>query len=342
MTLLLRALALLARRPGLAARPVRRRRAGWSRPCWATRRCERSRDAHRRIGGRPTGSAGEPARLRVGARAIPGGGGRAPARSRFRCRASGWSARRGPRCEGRGVTLRPRVAALPFSTGTPAGRAHGSAGGRRPGRGGGLRRARGGAREGAFVLVETEELQRPRRTLPRVHRGGGTSSGARIAAGAAGLVYMSSRPNEHCSPATTRRSGWANRHPMMMMERDAAARALRLLRAGTPLTLTAVLDIQSGPAYTTYNVIGEIRGEHAGRTRSCSSGRTWTPGISAPARWTTAPTSAMVHRHRAADPAAGHPARADDPVRAVERRGAGPQRLVRLHAERTRPSWTST
>jgi hypothetical protein len=47
---------------------------------------------------------------------------------------------------------------------------------------------------------------------------------------------------------------------MMMMERDGAARALRLLRAGMPLTLTAVLDIQSGPAYQAHNVIGEIRG----------------------------------------------------------------------------------
>jgi Zn-dependent M28 family amino/carboxypeptidase len=47
---------------------------------------------------------------------------------------------------------------------------------------------------------------------------------------------------------------------MMMMERDGAARAFRLLRGGTPLTLTATLDIQSGPAYDSYNVIGEIRG----------------------------------------------------------------------------------
>jgi hypothetical protein len=47
---------------------------------------------------------------------------------------------------------------------------------------------------------------------------------------------------------------------MMMMERDAAARALRLLRGGTALTLTAVLDVRSGPAYTAHNVIGEVRG----------------------------------------------------------------------------------
>jgi Zn-dependent M28 family amino/carboxypeptidase len=47
---------------------------------------------------------------------------------------------------------------------------------------------------------------------------------------------------------------------MMMMERDGAARALRLLRGGTALALTAVLDLRSGPAYETFNVVGEIRG----------------------------------------------------------------------------------
>jgi hypothetical protein len=47
---------------------------------------------------------------------------------------------------------------------------------------------------------------------------------------------------------------------MMMMERDGAERALRLIRSGTPLRLTMALDIQSGPAYQTFNVIGEIPG----------------------------------------------------------------------------------
>jgi hypothetical protein len=70
---------------------------------------------------------------------------------------------------------------------------------------------------------------------------------------------MSSRPGNTLARHNAS-LGWANRHPMMMMERDGAARALRLLRAGMPLTLTAVLDIQSGPAYQAHNVIGEIRG----------------------------------------------------------------------------------
>jgi Zn-dependent M28 family amino/carboxypeptidase len=70
---------------------------------------------------------------------------------------------------------------------------------------------------------------------------------------------MSSRPGNTLARHNAA-LGWANRHPMMMMERDAAARALRLLRAGAALTLSAVLDIRSGPAYTAHNVVGEIRG----------------------------------------------------------------------------------
>jgi hypothetical protein len=70
---------------------------------------------------------------------------------------------------------------------------------------------------------------------------------------------MSSRPGNTLARHNAS-LGLANRHPMMMMERDGAARALRLLRAGIPLSLTAALDIRSGPAYQAHNVIGEIRG----------------------------------------------------------------------------------
>jgi Zn-dependent M28 family amino/carboxypeptidase len=47
---------------------------------------------------------------------------------------------------------------------------------------------------------------------------------------------------------------------MIVIERDGGKRALRLLRSGLSLTLTERLDIQTGPAYESYNVIGEIRG----------------------------------------------------------------------------------
>ena len=158
---------------------------------------------------------------------------------------------------GAGVAFGARVAALPFSAATPA------TGLTAPlvdvGKGTEADYAALGARaRGAFVLIETEELL-DLDGLFREYTEAGHIERRAIAAGAAGLVYMSSRPGNALARHNASR-GWANRHPMMMMERDAAARALRLLRAGTPLALTATLDIRSGPAYTAHNVIGEIRG----------------------------------------------------------------------------------
>jgi carboxypeptidase Q len=208
------------------------------------------------IGGRPTGSAANRrafdwalARFReagVDARKEP-----------FRMPALWLERSARATVKGRDLAFEARVAALPFSTGTPA------AGLTAPlvdaGRGAEGDFASLGTRaRGAFVLVETDELL-DLDGLFREYTEAGNIERRALAAGAAGLVYMSSRPGN----ALARHNaslGWANRHPMMMMERDAAARALRLLRAGTPLSLTAVLDIQSGPAYTSHNVIGEIRG----------------------------------------------------------------------------------
>jgi hypothetical protein len=158
---------------------------------------------------------------------------------------------------GEGIQFRPRIAALPFSTGTAA------AGVTLPlvdaGRGADSDFARlGAAARGAFVLIETDELRdidglfREYHETVRIER-------RAFAAGASGLVYMSSRPNDLLARHNAS-TGLATKHPMLMMERDAAARALRLLRGGTRLTLTAVLDLQTGPAYESYNVIGEIRG----------------------------------------------------------------------------------
>lgn len=80
-----------------------------------------------------------------------------------------------------------------------------------------------------------------------------------IAAGAVGLIYQGSRPDG----VLYRHNAWlgpANRHPMMVMERTAAGRIIRLLRDGHALTLTARLDLQAGGPYESYNVVGEIRG----------------------------------------------------------------------------------
>jgi carboxypeptidase Q len=214
------------------------------------------RDLTDRVGGRPTGS---PANARAVAWALE------------RFRAAGVEARREPfrmpglwlersasaTVRGSGVSFTPRVAALPFSTGTPP------AGLTAPladaGRGGEEDfRTLGAKARGAFVLIETEELA-DLDGLFREYTESGRIESRAIAAGAAGVVYMSSRPANLLARHNASR-GLGNTHPMLMMERDAAARALRLLRAGAALSLTVALDIQRGPAYQSYNVIGEIRG----------------------------------------------------------------------------------
>ncbi|MCA1615646.1 MAG: M28 family peptidase [Acidobacteria bacterium] len=80
-----------------------------------------------------------------------------------------------------------------------------------------------------------------------------------FAAGAAGVVYASSRPNgrlyRHNSSLGAR-----NKHPMLTMEREDALRALRLLRAGRRLRLTARIKLKPSAPYESYNVVAEIRG----------------------------------------------------------------------------------
>jgi hypothetical protein len=209
-----------------------------------------------RIGGRPTGSE-------ANRRAVEW------ALERFR--AAGVEARRepfrmpGPWLErsaaatvrGQGVEFSPRVVALPFSTATPA------AGVTAPlvDAGTGSEeafRALGGTARGAFLLIETEEL-RDLDGLFREYAESGKIEARAIAAGATGVVYQSSRPDNLLARHNASR-GYANTHPMLMMERDGAARAQRLLRSGASLALTARLDLRTGPAYESANVIGEIRG----------------------------------------------------------------------------------
>jgi len=89
-------------------------------------------------------------------------------------------------------------------------------------------------------------------------------------AGAAGVVYMASRPSNTLYRHNAS-YGPGNTRPMLIMERDAALRALRLLRRGTALDLDVTLDIASGPEYESYNVIGEIRGSSRPEPRPCIS-----------------------------------------------------------------------
>jgi carboxypeptidase Q len=156
---------------------------------------------------------------------------------------------------GAGVVFAPRIAAMPYSTGTASGSA--------PLADGGLGReadyrALGAAARGAFVLIEMPELQDLGGLFREYTEGVGIEQRA-FAAGAAGVIYQGSRPanNLHRHNAAL---GYANRHPVLAMERDGAARALRLLRAGRRLAISTEVDIHAGPSYESWNVIGEIRG----------------------------------------------------------------------------------
>jgi hypothetical protein len=155
------------------------------------------------------------------------------------------------------VEFAARVAAMPFSTGTPA--AGITARLVNGGRGSAADFERlGAAARGALVLVETDELL----DIPGLFREYVEATAIEARAfdrGVAGIVYMGSRPNNLLYRHNASR-GPANRHPLVVMERDAATRAMRLLRAGADLSVTLHLTIETGGSYESYNVIGEIAG----------------------------------------------------------------------------------
>ncbi|MGH7600678.1 MAG: peptidase M28, partial [bacterium] len=89
---------------------------------------------------------------------------------------------------------------------------------------------------GAFVLIETHALLDLDGLFREYNEAVGIEQRA-FAAGAAGVVYMSSRPHNLLYRHNASR-GIKNKHPMLIMEREAAQRATRLLRAGKKLNLT--------------------------------------------------------------------------------------------------------
>ena len=119
----------------------------------------------------------------------------------------------------------------------------------------------GASAKGAWVLLETVALT-DARGLGGLFESYMTDTAAERrakAAGVAGIVFMSSRPQNLLYRYVSTFS-YANTLPIIMIEREGAKRALRTLRAGNPLRLSARVNARRGPAYTAYNVIGEIRG----------------------------------------------------------------------------------
>lgn len=118
----------------------------------------------------------------------------------------------------------------------------------------------GSAARSAWILVETAVLDDEigLQGLFAEYGASAATDSMAIEAGAAGIVYMSSRPKNllYRLPSL----GSPNRLPVLTMEREDAKRALRLLRAGQSLTMSARLDVDTGYAYTARNVIAEIPG----------------------------------------------------------------------------------
>ena len=155
------------------------------------------------------------------------------------------------------VSFIPRTVAMPFSTPTPGTGLSAPLADIGMGTEEDFTRI-GSKAKGAFLLVETEELLDMNGLFQGFAQAAGVEKLA-FSAGVAGLVYMSTRPNgllyRYCALL-----GENNKHPQLIMAREQAKRALRLLRAGKDLTLTAKIDVESGGEYQSFNVIGEIPG----------------------------------------------------------------------------------
>lgn len=152
------------------------------------------------------------------------------------------------------------VAARPFSTATP--RRGLSAPLVDAGFGTGQDFARlGDAAKGAWVLIETHVLddEAGLEGLFREYGEAAVIEPLAVASGAAGIVFMSSRPKgllyRHNAALAE-----ANRHPQLTMDREGAKRALRLIRGGGTLSLKAKIRISGGAAFEAHNVIAEIPG----------------------------------------------------------------------------------
>ena len=118
----------------------------------------------------------------------------------------------------------------------------------------------GDAASGAWVLVDTPVLDDTigLAGLFAEYDGSAAIMPRAIDAGAAGVVFASSRPKNllYRLPIFVGQDVL----PVVLVERENAQRSLRLLRAGASLDFEAVVDVDNGYAEYASNVIGEIRG----------------------------------------------------------------------------------
>lgn len=119
----------------------------------------------------------------------------------------------------------------------------------------------GDVAKGAWVLIETPVLDDDVGLSGLFSEYGDAAAvePRAFAAGVKGLVFMSSRP-KNLVYRHNASLGLKNNHPLLVMEREHAQRALRLLRAGKSLEFGATIDVDAGKSFTARNVIAEIPG----------------------------------------------------------------------------------
>jgi hypothetical protein len=207
------------------------------------------------IGGRPTGSEANRRSVDWALERFRQAG--VAARKEVFTVPEGWL-ERSARAEVRGdASFAVRVASMPYSAPTPDGGLVASLVDGGPGGEEDFERL-GERAGGAFVLVDTPPLL----DLPGLFAEYMTASAVEARAeeaGVAGLVYVGSRPPGVLYRQIVAR-GADNELPMLVVERDAGMRLLRLLRAGRSLALFVDLDIEAGGTFESHNVIAEIPG----------------------------------------------------------------------------------
>lgn len=155
------------------------------------------------------------------------------------------------------VNFTPRVVAMPFSAATPpagvtASLIFGGSGSEKE------LQDLGSNVKGSFLLIVTHELLDLDGLFKEYYDASSIEQRA-FAAGVTGIVYMSSRPHDLLYRHNVS-VGKDNTRPMLIMEREEAMRAMRLLQKGKRLTLTAKITLKTGGPYESHNVIAEIRG----------------------------------------------------------------------------------
>lgn len=161
---------------------------------------------------------------------------------------------------GEGVSFTATIVSMPFSADTPEGGTTAPLLDAGFGTEGDFDRL-GTSAEGAFLLVETGLLKDIEGLFAEYNEAYAIEARA-VDAGAAGVVYMGSRaPGDMYRHNSSLQDDRAR--PMVIMDRIDAERAFGLLRNGVSLSINIDLDLDIGPAYESYNVIGEIPGSAA-------------------------------------------------------------------------------